>query len=73
MRVSKRSLLTVFVLLSAVLTPAQASALDTRSIDIAQITWAGAPRPSNSLSEIRDSITNIVSRVGGVSPPMKEI
>lgn len=61
MRVSKRSLLTVVVLVIAILTPAQASALDTRSIDIAQITWAGAPRPSNSLSEIRDSITNIVS------------
>jgi hypothetical protein len=46
----------------AVLAPvSQAQALDTRSIDIAQITWAGAPRPSNSLSEIRDSITNIVS------------
>ena len=63
MRVSKRSLLTVAVLSSAVLTPSQASAIDTRTIDIAQITWTGAKSPSNSLSEIRDAISNNVSPI----------
>lgn len=58
-RVSQIAVVAMFL---AVLAPvSKAQALDTRSIDIAQITWAGAPRPSNSLSEIRDSITNIVS------------
>jgi hypothetical protein len=49
------------MLVIAILTPAQAGALDTRTVDIAQITWAGAPRPSNSVSEIKDAITNSVS------------
>ena len=62
MRRIRVSLIAVVALFLAVLAPvSQAQALDTRTIDIAQITWAGAPRPSNSLSEIRDSITNIVS------------
>lgn len=58
-RVSQIAVVAMFL---AVLSPvSKAQALDTRLIDIAQITWTGAPKPSNSLSEIRDSITNIVS------------
>ena len=62
MRRIRISQIAVAAMFLAVLAPvSKAQALDTRSIDITQITWAGAPRASNSLSEIRDSITNIVS------------
>lgn len=62
MRRIRASLLAIFAMLVGIILPiSQAEALDNRTIDIVQITWAGAASPSNSLSDIKDAITNSVS------------
>ena len=45
------------VLLVAIQSPAHA--VDVRIIDIAQVTWPGAPAPSVTLSDIQNSLTAV--------------
>jgi hypothetical protein len=54
----------VWLVLASLLTlviPAQAIAADTRTIDIVEITWNGAPKPANTVADIQNAITNSVS------------
>lgn len=54
----------VWLVLASLLTlviPAQAIAADTRTIDIVEITWNGAPKPANTVEDVQNSITNSVS------------
>ena len=41
--------------------PSQALAADTRTIDIVEITWNGATRPANTVTDVQNAITNSVS------------
>ncbi len=42
--------------------PTQVMALDTRTIDIVEITWNGASKPANSVTDVQTSITTKVSQ-----------
>lgn len=54
----------VWLVLASLLTlviPSQALAADTRTIDIVEITWNGAPKPTDTLADVQNAITNSVS------------
>lgn len=54
----------VWLVLASLLTiviPSQALAADTRTIDIVEITWNGATRPANTVTDVQNAITNSVS------------
>ena len=57
----RRSIIGVFIitlgLLFSSLSPALA--VDTRTIDIAQVTWSGAPKPSVTLADIQSSLQQV--------------